>query len=324
MQTKMSKGYAVMWAVFAAAYGVWMAVFMPKYVLDNYENIPAESVIDGKFYPDISGMTGAHWLYPLWVVFSVASILLFIFYLKKFLYCEKQTKAMTVSAAIVLVAGCVFVTVYGFLGEEPFINKVKFVTASMIGLEFPWLFRVWGVLGSASVFINTLYCYRKYGYNSKAGIIAGSIGAIAIYITVNCPSVGSDPAPYFPRPRMLGHWAGALIFAVGCAAPVVIFLFSTAKRFKGRFAATAVAFVGLLLVMLVLLITVGKSAIIENIPMIAAYILLFLFNFTHIYDRAITDDSPKGVDRPDDIVCYYGCPNSKKTAKLQTVRKELK
>ncbi|MBR4765354.1 MAG: hypothetical protein IK085_01175, partial [Clostridia bacterium] len=140
MQTKMSKGYAVMWAVFAAAYGVWMAVFMPKYVLDNYENIPAESVIDGKFYPDISGMTGAHWLYPLWVVFSVASILLFIFYLKKFLYCEKQTKAMTVSAAIVLVAGCVFVTVYGFLGEEPFINKVKFVTASMIGLEFPWLF----------------------------------------------------------------------------------------------------------------------------------------------------------------------------------------
>ena len=149
----MPKGYAVLWAVFAAAYGVWMAVFMPKYVLDNYENMPAEMLVDGKVYPNLSGMVGAHWLYPIWVVISVAALLLFIVYFKKFLYCKKQTNAMTVTAAVLLVAGCVFVVVYGFLGEEPFINKVKFVTASMIGLEFPWLFRVWGVLGSASVFI---------------------------------------------------------------------------------------------------------------------------------------------------------------------------
>lgn len=318
MERKMPKGYAVLWAVFAAAYGVWMAVFMPKYVLDNYENMPAEMLVDGKVYSNLSGMVGAHWLYPIWVVISVAALLLFIVYFKKFLYCEKQTNAMTVTAAVLLVAGCVFVVVYGFLGEEPFINKVKFVTASMIGLEFPWLFRVWGVLGSASVFINTLYCYRKYGYNSRAGLIAGSIGAFAIFITINCPSVGSDPAPYFPRPRMLGHWAGALIFAVGCAAPVVIFLFSAAKRFKGRFAVTAVVFAGLLLVMLVLLITVGKSAIIENIPMVAAYILLFLFNFTHIYDRAIDGSGNSG-----ETVCYYGCPNSQKAGKLQTVKKNI-
>ncbi len=316
----MPKGYAVLWAVFAAAYGVWMAVFMPKYVLDNYENLPAEMLVDGKVYPNLSGMVGAHWLYPVWVVLSVAALLLFIFYFKKFLYCDEQSKAMTVFSAVLLVAGCVFVVVYGFLGEEPFINKVKYVTASMIGLEFPWLFRVWGVLGSASVFINTLFCYRKFGYNSKAGLIAGSIGAFAIFITINCPSVGSDPAPYFPRPRMLGHWAGALIFAVGCAAPVVIFLFSTAKRFKGRFAFTAVAFAGLLVVMLVLLITVGKSAIIENIPMVAAYILLFLFNFTHIYDGAITDTAAPGRDN---FVTYYGCPNSKKAAKLRTSKTSL-
>ena len=316
----MPKGYAVLWAVFAAAYGVWMAVFMPKYVLDNYENLPAEMLVDGKVYPNLSGMVGAHWLYPVWVVLSVAALLLFIFYFKKFLYCDEQSKAMTVFSAVLLVAGCVFVVVYGFLGEEPFINKVKYVTASMIGLEFPWLFRVWGVLGSASVFINTLFCYRKFGYNSKAGLIAGSIGAFAIFITINCPSVGSDPAPYFPRPRMLGHWAGALIFAVGCAAPVVIFLFSTAKRFKGRFAFTAVAFAGLLVVMLVLLITVGKSAIIENIPMVAAYILLFLFNFTHIYDGAITGTAAPGRDN---FVTYYGCPNSKKAAKLRTSKTSL-
>lgn len=35
--------------------------------------------------------------------------------------------------------------------------------------------------------------------------------------------------------------------------------------------------------MLVLLLTVGKSAIIENIPMQAAYVLLFLLNFTNVF-----------------------------------------
>ena len=155
----------------------------------------------------------------------------------------------------------------------------------MIGLEFPWLFRLWGVLGAASIFINTMYCYKKHGFYSRVGLIMGSIGAAAIYWTVNLPSVGSDPGAYFPRLRMIFHWAGALIFAVGGALPPLIFLFSAAKRYKGKFAVTAAGFLLLLLVMIALLITVGKSAIIENIPMAAAYILLGLLNFTHIYDE---------------------------------------
>ena len=32
-------------------------------------------------------------------------------------------------------------------------------------------------------------------------------------------------------------------------------------------------------------------------------------------------DRPERPDRPGDIVCYYGCPNSKKAAKLQLQRK---
>ena len=287
MERKVPKGYAVMWVIFAAAYAIWMIFFMPKYVLDNYENMLSEMTIDGKIYGNLSGMVGAHWLYPLWVIFSVASLLLFIFYIKKFLCCEKQTKGMAVAACVILVVGCAFVVGYGFLGEEPFIDKVRYITASMIGMNYPWMFRLWGVLGAASLFINTLYCYRKFNYNSKVGIIAGSIGAVAIYVTVNCPSMGEKALSFFPRPRMVGHWAGALIFAFGCAVPVVLFLFNSAKRLKGKFAVTAVVFVALLLLMLALLIFVGKSAIIENIPMVAAYALLLAFNFTHFYDEAI-------------------------------------
>ena len=58
-----------------------------------------------------------------------------------------------------------------------------------------------------------------------------------------------------------------------------------ARKEKGRFLFGLIFFAGLLLVMLVLLITVGKSAIIENIPMVAAYILLFMLNFTSFFDK---------------------------------------
>lgn len=283
----MPKGYAVMWGLFTAAYAVWMAVFMPRYVLGSYESELAEMTVDGRFYPNMTGMVGRHWLYPVWVIVSVATLCLFAWYIKKFLYCDKQTGAMKAAAAVLLITGCAFVIVYGFLGEEPFIDKIRYITASMIGLEFPWLFRLWGVLGSASVFINTLYCYRKFGYDNRAGIILGSIGAAAIYMTVNCPSVGVDAMAYFPRPRMIFHWGGALIFAFGGALPVVFFLFGMAKKHRGRFAVTAAVFVALLAVMLVLLFTVGKSAIIENIPMVTAYVLLGAFNFTRYYDKAL-------------------------------------
>ena len=43
--------------------------------------------------------------------------------------------------------------------------------------------------------------------------------------------------------------------------------------------------VGILALMLVLLVAVGKSALIENLPMWAAYIVLFIVNFTNLMEE---------------------------------------
>lgn len=286
----MPKAYAALWGIIAAAYAVWMAFFMREIVLVKYETA-AQRTVDGYLYSDITGMMGRHWLYPVWVVLSVITLLLFIVYIRNILYAEKQGKFAKYFCMAGAVIGCVFVVWYGFLsapnkqGEiADFSDKIKYITASMIGLMHPWLFRAWGVIAAATVFSNTMYCYRKYGFNSRVGIIMGSLGSAAIYLTINCPSMGDEDKD-FSIPRCSVHWAGALLFAVCCAAPLVIFLFSKAKREKGRFLFGLVFFVGLLLVMLVLLITVGKSAIIENIPMVAAYILLFALNFTGFFER---------------------------------------
>lgn len=286
----MPKVYAALWGIIAAAYAVWMAFFMREIVLVKYETA-AQRTVDGYLYSDITGMMGRHWLYPVWVVLSVITLLLFIVYIRNILYAEKQGKFAKYFCMAGAVIGCVFVVWYGFLsapnkqGEiADFSDKIKYITASMIGLMHPWLFRAWGVIAAATVFSNTMYCYRKYGFNSRVGIIMGSLGSAAIYLTINCPSMGDEDKD-FSIPRCSVHWAGALLFAVCCAAPLVIFLFSKAKREKGRFLFGLIFFVGLLLVMLVLLITVGKSAIIENIPMVAAYILLFALNFTGFFER---------------------------------------
>ena len=52
--------------------------------------------------------------------------------------------------------------------------------------------------------------------------------------------------------------------------------------------------------MLVLLLTVGKSAIIENIPMQAAYVLLFLLNFTNVFPVKKAEKAPAKRRRPSD------------------------
>mgnify|MGYP000124468970 FL=1 len=281
-KNRMPKGYLAMWIAISLAYLIWMVFFMKDIVLVNYATV-AERTVDGVLHANISGMLGHEWLYPVWVVLSTVCLLMFIFYIKDILYAPQLTKAIKAFCLVGIIFGCVYVTWYGFFGNQPFIEKVKTITASMIGLDFPWHFRGWGVFASMTIFTNTMFAYRRYNYNSKLGVILGSIGSAAIFVTINCPSMGEEM--HLDSPRCMAHWAGALIFAFCCAAPMVILLFSKARKEKGAFLAAFIIFCAILATMLVLLITVGKSAIIENIPMQAAYILLFLLNFTNIFEK---------------------------------------
>lgn len=281
-KNRMPKGYLAMWIAISLAYLIWMVFFMKDIVLVNYATV-AERTVDGVLHANISGMLGHEWLYPVWVVLSTVCLLMFIFYIKDILYSPQLTKAIKAFCLVGIIFGCVYVTWYGFFGDQPFIEKVKTITASMIGLDFPWHFRGWGVFASMTIFTNTMFAYRRYNYNSKLGVILGSIGSAAIFVTINCPSMGEEM--HLDSPRCMAHWAGALIFAFCCAAPMVILLFSKARKEKGAFLAAFIIFCAILATMLVLLITVGKSAIIENIPMQAAYILLFLLNFTNVFEK---------------------------------------
>ncbi len=303
---KMLKIYTGLCSAIALVYGLWMSVFMRwdqyPYIIPTEADLllpPADFVakFDGMLqYPLYNNMA----IYWVWVIFSTAILFLYAFFIKKILFAEKLTKGTTVFCMVNLIAGFAFITWYGFLSfPEQFGNILTDVTASMLGLRYPWHFKIWGILASLSIFTNTLYMYRKNNYKGKTGVIVTSLGCASIFVTINVPSAGLD---LVMTARCLSHWATALIFAFLGAAGVIIFLFHKSMKKEKKYIFATVFFVSVLILMLILLATVGKSAFIENLPMWVAYALLFIINFTSLLDKkgidenkTVKEKTPSGV-----------------------------
>lgn len=286
---KMKNVYTGLWGAIALIYGIWMSVFMKW---DKYPFIiPTEADMklsneafvakfDGMLHEPLYANATVFWI---WVVFSTLLLFGYGIFTRKILWAEKLSKGTTIFCAANLIAGFAFITWYGFLSfPSQFGNILTDVTASMLGLRYPLYFRIWGVLASISIFTNTLYMYRKNNYKGKTGVIVTSLGCAAIYVTVNVPSAGLD---LVMTARCLSHWATALIFAFLGAAGVIIFLLHKFKQKDKKYMIATVVFCAVLILMLVLLVTVGKSAFIENLPMWVAYALLFVINFTSFFDK---------------------------------------
>lgn len=286
---KTMKVYMGICSAVALIYGLWMSVFMRwdqfPYIIPTEADmlLPSADFVskfDGMLQQPLYANAAIYWI---WVVVSTLILFSYAFFIKKILFAEKISKGTTVFCMVNLIAGFVFITWYGFLSfPEQFGNILTDVTASMLGLRYPWEFRIWGVLASLSIFTNTLYMYRKNNYKGKAGVVVTSLGCAAIYVTINVPSAGLD---LVMTARCLSHWATALIFAFLGAAGVIIFLFHKSAKKEKKYIFATVFFVAVLVLMLVLLVTVGKSAFIENLPMWVAYALLFIINFTSLLDK---------------------------------------
>ena len=285
---KMMKIYTIILSAVAIIYGLWMSIFMSwdQYGFidpEPYENLSSDAFIamfDGVLQAEMFPSPLVYWF---WVIGSTAILVLYAVFIKKILFAEKLSKGITAFCIANLIIGFIFITWYGFFDfPEQFGNILTDVTASMLGLRYPWHFKMWGVFASLSIFTNTLYMYRKNNYYGKAGVIVTSLGCASIYVTINVPSAGLN---LVMTPRCLGHWATALIFAFFGAAGVIIFLLHKCREKDKKYIIATIVFVTILAIMLVLLVTVGKSAFIENLPMWVAYALLFIINFTSLFDK---------------------------------------
>lgn len=193
--------------------------------------------------------------------------------MKKFYTNEKLCMTM-------LTAAFVYITVYGFFAENPMSPDG---TASIIGLEHPVLFFFWGALSAVSSFLNLKFMYNRYGYKNRFCHFMADVAPVAIMVTVCVKSYAGEEWPI----NKIIHWVAALLFALFVILSVFIF-FASHIRENARFAVSAVIFGLIAIAALTWLAAVAKNGIIESVPYWAAYILMFLANFTDFYVKKNT------------------------------------
>ncbi len=180
------------------------------------------------------------------------------------------------SSLILLVVSFIYFTVYGFL-ENPFLPSG---TASEIGLKYPTAFKFWGVTSGSALTVNLCYLYRhnefKFSKIKTIGYVCMALGVVCIMTCVHVPSTRIFGL------QMIIHWGTALSFALFFAAALILFLLFPKNKNK-QYLITTLSFGILLLGIVIALLIWGKNGFIESLPMWAAYIIIFLVNFTPVY-----------------------------------------
>ncbi|MEI6579376.1 MAG: hypothetical protein WCN92_07915 [Eubacteriales bacterium] len=180
-----------------------------------------------------------------------------------------------------LIVGAVYITWFTFL-ENPFYH-----TASVIAVDHRILFYFWVLVTIVAMFLNVKYMYRHNDYEGK-------IGKRLLYASFLCVAMTAVVPHAIGGVRGYVHWIAALSFGALCAAAVILFLISKLNSNR-RYIYTLVFLVGVLVLMLVLLKLFAENGVIESLPMLCVYGILFLVNFTDVYhnksESAINGDT---------------------------------
>ena len=177
-----------------------------------------------------------------------------------------ESKALCVSLLLMaLVFNVIFGCLRNPLGEDN--------TISWIGYDHPFGFIVWGTLTAAAFYVSISRIYRRYNYSGKLGTAALHIAPFMAATFVFINDWGWEHVI---------HWIGAIGFiALNGAALLLFFLHNFKKHISYKITTFAVA--AMLLAMLVILLTIGKSGLLELVPIWISMILLILIKTTDIY-----------------------------------------
>lgn len=138
-------------------------------------------------------------------------------------------------------------------------------------------FWLWGILSSGSIVLNTQYMYRKFKSKNKfldVLCVLGFIGIICVALTLDHPIDSWNP-------KRIIHWIATGFYIAFTIAPIALFFIFNIKKFR-RFGIFTVCSFLILATFLLLFGIMGKSAIMEMVPLAMFEILLFIVNFTPV------------------------------------------
>ena len=191
---------------------------------------------------------------------------------------KTQNKILSKPLCIGLIS-CAFV--YGLIlpfcwGNDP---TSEFGTLSLLcedGGRQLW-FWIWGILSSGSIILNTQYMYKKFEYKStflNVLCLLGFIGIICVALTLGHPIDSWNP-------KRILHWVATGLYIAFTIAPIALFFIINIKKFK-RFGLFTVCTFAILAIFLLIFGILGKSAIMEMVPLAMFEILLFVVNYTPV------------------------------------------
>ncbi len=144
-------------------------------------------------------------------------------------------------------------------------------------------FWLWGILMSGSINMNVQYMYKKFSYKSRTLDVICVLSFLSM-CTVAL-TLGHSIADW--NPKRLLHWIATGMFIAFCALSVVLFFIQNIKNRKDFILPTACMAV-ILLTFAAIFVFVGKSALMEMIPLAMLQLLLFAVNFTPWLKKAET------------------------------------
>jgi len=175
-----------------------------------------------------------------------------------------------------LAVGFVYVTCYCFL-ENPMLADN---TASLVGVRHPVLFFGWTLLTASAFFFNCRALYAAWDCKNRVGRVAIWLALFSVPVLYIFNGWIENGEVVLEGPRKVIHWVATIMF-IACNATAIGIGFFHARKQSPRFYNIMLALLAVIVAaMLVVLLTIGKSGLLEVIPVLAAYIMLFLVNCT--------------------------------------------
>ncbi len=140
---------------------------------------------------------------------------------------------------------------------------------------FFWL---WGILTSGSIIANTQLLYSRYNIKSKVSdffCLLSFIGVCVVALTL-----GHSIEDW--NPKRIAHWVATGLFIAFTVVPLLIPFIKHRKENK-NFIIFAVCTVMILMSFVVIFVFIGKSALMEMIPIALIEFFLFIVNFTKVF-----------------------------------------
>lgn len=189
----------------------------------------------------------------------------------------KMKKESTVKILCISALFCAFV--YGlalpfFWGNNP-ASELGTLSLLCETAERKIFFWFWGVLTSGSIFVNTQYMYNKFGMKNKLLTAIGALGFVSICAVALTLGHSIDDW----NPKRIAHWVATGAFIAFTVASIALYFIINRKNHPKFNMLTVCTFL-ILGTFVVIFATVGKSALMEMIPLALIELFLFAVNFT--------------------------------------------